>query len=67
MPFELIDGGDDFVAIENVEKIVDRALAIPLARFQVARQDGLGPLDGFLHQLLRGHRPTPRNSHSPIQ
>jgi hypothetical protein len=65
--FELLDRGDDLVAVEGVEKIVDRPLAVPLARFQVARQDGLRPLDGFQHLLIGGHRRTPRNSHASIQ
>jgi len=65
--FELLDRGDDLVAVEDVEKIVDRPLAVPLARFHVARQDGLCALDRFHHLLLGGHRRTPRNSHAPIQ
>ncbi|MDA9408151.1 hypothetical protein [Bradyrhizobium sp. CCBAU 45384] len=37
--FELLDGRDNLVAIEHVQKIVDGPLAIPLAGLHVARQD----------------------------
>ncbi|KYH01768.1 hypothetical protein SE91_27780 [Bradyrhizobium sp. DOA1] len=55
-PLKLLDCNDNLISIEDVQKCVDRPLAVARTRFQVVRQNGLGSRNGFQYLLLGRHR-----------
>ncbi|TWH94031.1 hypothetical protein IQ17_06897 [Bradyrhizobium daqingense] len=55
-PLKFLDGNDNLISIENVQKCVDRAHAVTLSWFYIVRQNGLGSRDCFQYLLLGGHR-----------